>query len=97
MYKRQKLHLENTAVTDQTLQHIGKLENLEYLNLYGTKVTDAGLENLKSLKKLKKLYVWQTGVTKAGADKLKEAVPGLYVNLGWQVPKQEDKPKEPKK
>jgi len=92
-----KLHLENTAVTDQTLQYIGKLENLEYLNLYGTKVTDAGLENLKSLKKLKKLYVWQTGVTKAGADKLKEAVPGLYVNLGWQVPKQEDKPEEPKK
>ena len=92
-----KLHLENTAVTDQTLQHLSKLENLEYLNLYGTKVTDAGLENLKSLKKLKKLYVWQTGVTKAGADKLKEAVPGLYVNLGWQVPKQEDKPEEPKK
>ena len=57
-----KLHLENTAVTDQTLQQV-ELENLEYLNLYGTKVTDAGLENLKSLKKLKKLYVWQTGVT----------------------------------
>ncbi|MEC7856691.1 MAG: c-type cytochrome domain-containing protein [Verrucomicrobiota bacterium] len=92
-----KLHLENTAVTDQTLQQVGKLENLEYLNLYGTKVTDAGLENLKSLKKLKKLYVWQTGVTQGGADKLKEAIPGLYINLGWQAPKEESKSEEPKK
>ena len=47
-----KLHLENTAVTDQTLQQVGKLENLEYLNLYGTKVTDAGLENLKKSQKV---------------------------------------------
>ena len=76
---------------------IGKLENLEYLNLYGTKVTDEGLQNLENLKKLKKLYVWQTGVTQAGVDKLKSAVPGIYVNMGWQVPKQEDKPEEPKK
>lgn len=95
--KLTKLHLENTVISDKTLQEIGKLENLEYLNLYGTKVTDEGLQNLENLKKLKKLYVWQTGVTQAGVDKLKSAVPGIYVNLGWQVPKKEDKPEEPKK
>lgn len=90
-----KLHLENTDVTDNALQQFGKLSKLEYLNLYGTKVSDAGLEHLKKLKNLKKLYVWQTGVTEAGVKKLKEAIPGLYVNMGWKAP--EEKPPEPKK
>lgn len=77
-----KLNLSQTAVTDQTLEAIGKLENLEWLNLYGTEVTDAGLKHLENLGKLKKLYLWESKATDAGAKVLQEKLPGLEVFFG---------------
>ncbi len=80
------LHLELTGVTDAGLEHVKSLSNLVYLNLYGTQVTDAGLEHLKGLKHLQRLYLWQSKVTPAAAKKLAEAMPGLDVNTGWELP-----------
>ncbi len=87
------LHLERTNIGDAGLAHLKGLENLEYLNLYGTKVTDQGLNHLKGLKKLKKLYLWQSKATKAGGQGLAKAIPGLYVNTGWEKPKVVEPPK----
>ncbi|HLU50391.1 MAG TPA: c-type cytochrome domain-containing protein [Planctomycetota bacterium] len=81
-----RLHLELTEVTDAGLASLAGLEHLEYLNLYGSKVTDQGIAHLAGLRKLKSLYVWQTGVTYEASKKLREAIPGLYVNLGWDNP-----------
>lgn len=78
-----KLHLEKTAITDDGLIHLSGLEQLEYLNLYGTSITDAGLLHLQDLANLQSLYLWQTNVTQEGAAALQEAIPGLYVNMGW--------------
>jgi YHS domain-containing protein len=95
----QRLHLERTGVGDEGLAHLRGLAELRYLNLYGTKVSDKGLEHLKGLKKLRSLFVWQTGVTEAGAEALVKAIPGLYVNRGWEAeqaklppPREEPKP-----
>ncbi len=79
-----RLYLDNTKVTDKALASIAKLPDLEYLNLYGTEVTDAGLDQLKGMKKLRKLYLWKTKVSKEKADDLKAAIPGLYINIGWE-------------
>ena len=80
-----KLHLEKTAVTDDGLAHLKELQRLEYLNLYGTAVTDAGLTHLESLTSLKSLYLWQSQATREGADRLTASIPGLEVNLGWEL------------
>ena len=79
-----RLHLDNTKITDKALATIANFDHLEYLNLYGTEVTDAGLGHLKGLKNLKKLYLWQTKVSKDKAEELKKALPGIYINTGWE-------------
>jgi len=85
------LHLERTKVTDAGLANLKGLASLEYLNLYGTEVTDAGLAHLHGLKNLKKLYVWQSKATDAGIDALKKANAAIYVNKGWEAPKEPPK------
>ncbi|MEZ4699535.1 MAG: c-type cytochrome domain-containing protein [Rhodothermales bacterium] len=80
-----RLHLEKTAVTDAGLAHLSGLQYLSYLNLYGTGVTDAGLTHLEPLKNLKALYLWQSGVTAEGADRLRAALPGIDINMGWEL------------
>ncbi|MDC0304775.1 hypothetical protein OAK99_02855, partial [Akkermansiaceae bacterium] len=64
---------------DKTLETIGDLEGLEWLNLWGTQVTDSGLMKLKDLSKLRKIYLWQSQVTKKGAAALKKELPDLEV------------------
>ena len=80
-----RLHLEKTAVTDEGLMHLNNLQRLEYLNLYGTSVSDAGLSHLESLENLEALYLWQSDVTREGANELESVIPGLEVNLGWEL------------
>lgn len=75
----QKLHLEQTNVTDAGLKNLKVLANLEYLNLYGTAITDAGLTELVGLKNLKTVYLWQTNVTEQGLANLKKAMPSLEI------------------
>lgn len=81
----QNLQLQLTGVTDASMGLISKLPNLVTLNLYGTGVTDAGLEQLTGLKHLRSLYLWQTKVTAGGVKKLQTALPGVYVNTGWET------------
>ena len=79
-----KLHLEKTAITDDGLTYLSNLTHLEYLNLYGTSISDDGLTHLYNLNSLKSLYLWQTNVTEVGVSRLNEALPGLYINTGWE-------------
>lgn len=78
-----RLHLEQSAVTDEDLVHLTGLEHLEYLNLYATEITDEGLKHLEQLPNLKTLYLWQSKVSEAGAQALVQKVSGLEINLGW--------------
>ncbi|MEM7146626.1 MAG: c-type cytochrome domain-containing protein [Verrucomicrobiota bacterium] len=108
-----KLHLEGTEITDAALADLAGLGQLEWLNVYGTGVTDAGLKELEKAKSLKKLYVWQTKVTDKGVEAIEAAIPGIYVERGWDesdlplkaaavpedapVKKDDAKPAEPEK
>lgn len=78
----QKLHLENTAISDATIKKIKDLPLLTYLNLVNTQVSDAGIKELSSAKKLSSLHLWKTKVTEAGMAALKQAHPTLDVTLG---------------
>ena len=78
----QKLHLENTTISDATLQKIKDLPRLMYLNLVGTKITDQGLKELAAAKKLTSLHLWKTNVTEAGVSALKQANAALEITTG---------------
>ncbi|MEZ4826196.1 MAG: c-type cytochrome domain-containing protein [Bacteroidia bacterium] len=80
-----RLHLEQTAVTDQDLAHLSGLKHLEYLNLYGTGITNEGLRHLENLTELKSLYLWQTKVDKAAAEALMAKIPGLTIDMGMAL------------
>lgn len=81
-----KLHLNHTVVTDNGIDNLVNLNNLEYLNLFDTQVTDASLLKLAKLKSLKKLYLWQTKVTKPGVEAFKKSNPKIEVDMGWEAP-----------
>ncbi|MEX2213871.1 MAG: hypothetical protein WD768_07075 [Phycisphaeraceae bacterium] len=89
------LHLEKSKVTDAGLAHLKGMAKLEYLNLYATEVGDNGLDQLKGLKNLKKIYLWQTKVTDKGAADLSKAIAGIYINRGWEEPKEAPKEVKP--
>ena len=59
-WKEAAFHLSGKKLNDAGMVHIGKIENLAWLNLRGTKITDAGLANLKSVKTLQKLHLEKT-------------------------------------
>jgi hypothetical protein len=62
------LHMANPDVTDQTLEHVRTLSELEDLDLNDTQVTDDGLKALTGLSKLKVLWLENTKVTDKGLE-----------------------------
>lgn len=65
------LRMDNPEVTDNTLKHVSKMEQLTRLHLNGTKITDAGLAQLTKLNKLQSLSLVGTAVTAKGVAQLK--------------------------
>jgi hypothetical protein len=54
------LRADNTRITDDAMQSIGKLKNLVRLNLSGTGITTAGIAQLKSLQNLEYINLVDT-------------------------------------
>jgi hypothetical protein len=85
MHWLQRLHLDQTKVTDAGLASLSKLKRLEYLNLRGTAVTDAGLKDLSSLTSLRALYAWQTAMTPEAVQALGEALTDKRKISRWKA------------
>ena len=60
------IDVTGTKITDNDLQHLSGLTNLQTLCLGNTQVTDAGLQHLSGLTHLRCLYLEETQVTDAG-------------------------------
>jgi len=71
--------LEGRPMTDESLDHLVWLSDLEELLLSHTEMTDARLARLKNLKNLKKVSLDQCPVTDAGVADLQKALPSLTV------------------
>ena len=71
------LGLGKNEITDDGLQFLAKLTNLETLDLQHSKITDDGLTSLHSLKKLRNFHYSGSGVTKQGFANLQKELPKL--------------------
>jgi len=75
-----KLHLDNTAISDQEMQYLSSNKFLEYLNLYGAAgISDQSVNILNQMKLLKHLYLWQTSISESGKSELQQANPKLEI------------------
>lgn len=52
-----QLELDDTSITDETLQHVCRVENLPHATLTRTKITDRGVSLLAELKDLRNLEI----------------------------------------
>ena len=72
--------------SNENMEHLRGLPNLQGLWLSQTRVTDAGLEHLEGLTNLQELYLGATQVTDTGLEHLKGLVNLQYLDLsGAQV------------
>ena len=60
------LLLHGSHISDRTLQTVGRLQNVEYLDVTDTRITDAGLEYLQTLARLEMLKLTGTSVSGTG-------------------------------
>ena len=60
------VRLANTAVTDEDLRLVAKLDRMEFLALNSTSISDAGLFELRHCRRLKSLSLSETRVTGDG-------------------------------
>ena len=71
-----QIDANGSNVTDQGLQHLGKLPQLEKLSLDGTAVTDEGMKALQRVPSLQAISLNSTRISATGLDSL-AALPGL--------------------
>ncbi len=79
------LRLAETAVGDEGLAEVAKIESLVELDLETLRISDEGLALLKSLKRLKRLNLAMVDVSDGAIAGLRAAIPGLDV-LRWHWP-----------
>ncbi len=92
------LLIESDNITDDSLDHLTALNDLEELDLTfcngGTDqpvgaaggITDRGLEHLKALKQLKRLGLEETRVTDDGVERLQQALPNCEIRYRFIDP-----------
>jgi internalin A len=61
-----------TSVSNDDLEYLNELKQLQLLDLAGTRITDAGLKELHTLTNLKTLNLSRTRVTDEGLRELKD-------------------------
>lgn len=77
------LRLDNTQISDKTLEAVGQLKQLVRLNLAGTAISSAGIDQLKNLSHLEYINLTATKVDDAGLRML-ASLPSLQQIYCWQ-------------
>jgi hypothetical protein len=82
------LALGGTFVTENGLQYLKKLKNVEYLDLRSMGLTDDNLDCILHFENLEYLYIKFTDVTVNGISKILQAFPKLQTLIA-QIPQNE--------
>ncbi len=81
-----QLSLQHSAITDDDLQQLSKMDNLESLELRGANFSDAGLLHVAKLDHLQQLDISKTQITAAGIKQLRDSLPYCAINADVPVP-----------
>ncbi len=73
------VELDDTQITDDSLNQLGGLTNLDRLFLDNTQIRDDGLRHLSSLPNLDWLDLSDTQITDEGEKFLQKALPNCYI------------------
>ena len=73
----QKLHFENTVISDTLVSKLSALKFLEYLNLSKTRVSVEGVRTALSIPGLKKLFVYETNIPMPDLNTISKQVANL--------------------
>ena len=71
--------LRNTAITDDQLNDLKELPQLQVLILDSTGISDAGLEAIKGCSRLSRIYLRNTRVTAEGIKGLRKTFPSADI------------------
>jgi uncharacterized membrane protein/mono/diheme cytochrome c family protein len=66
----EKLILNQTDITGNTLEQLKKCKNLESVALAGTKISKENLQKILDLPKLKEVFVWNTDINEVAVNEL---------------------------
>ncbi len=58
-----RLNIHSNAITNDGLQELKVLQNINSINLYNNKISNSGLTDIVALQSLRKLYIWKTDIT----------------------------------
>ena len=77
-----KLYIRRTNISDASLEKIGQMKNLKWLDLRYTNISDAGIRNLTGLKQLRELMLrGATNVTDEGLKSVAKLKSLVRLNL----------------
>lgn len=87
------LHILNSQISDDGLEHLSKMTSLNSLMLGSNKISDKGLAHLSGLKVLTMLFLQNTQVSNEGIEKLRKDLPSLrhVYNNSQPVPSKTDR------
>jgi hypothetical protein len=66
----EKLILNQTDITGNTLEQLKKCKNLESVALAGTKISKQNLQKILDLPKLKEVFIWNTDINEVAVNEL---------------------------
>lgn len=73
------VNLSGTRLSDDALESLDGLPDVDVLDLSGTLITDAGLVHLCRLQRLQMLVLDGTHITDGGLTVLRQALPGVAI------------------
>ena len=77
-----KLSIEHSTITDNQINSLNTLTQLEYLNIIDTKISLKGLLQLTNLKKLRKLFLGNTPIQNSDSAMVQKQFPLAEINFG---------------
>ena len=82
-----RLQIGNLQDSQNELQHLANLKNLQYLNLTGTAITKESVDAFKNLAALKNLYLFNCRIAPSLYSDLKALLPNAKIDTGgYRVP-----------
>jgi uncharacterized membrane protein len=80
----EKLFLNATSLTGNTLGHLKNQKKLQSLSLSGNPIKESSLAELGQLSQLKNLFIWNTGLSGQDIERLKKSMPDTKIETGFE-------------